>query len=45
MIGEVIDAIAYKKIITVNGFDFYPKQANVDEHNNLYVEGYIKETN
>ncbi len=42
-INHIIKAISTKTQVSVNGFDFYPKQAHVDEHNNLYVEGYIKE--
>lgn len=43
-IREVIEAISSKGQVSVNGFDFYPKQAHVDEHKNLYVEGFIKES-
>ncbi|PHS22002.1 MAG: hypothetical protein COA84_14060 [Robiginitomaculum sp.] len=42
-IREVIAAISKKTLVSVNGFDFYPKQAHVDEHKQLYVEGFIKE--
>ncbi len=42
-INSIIEAISNKTQVNVNGFDFYPKQAHVDEHNNFYVEGYIKE--
>jgi len=42
-ISEVVHSIKEKTLIEVNGFEFYPKQARVDEHNNLYVEGFITE--
>jgi len=44
-ISEVIAAISNKTQVSINGFDFYPKQASVDEHKQLYVEGFIKERN